>query len=81
MDHRKIDAHFKSDIEYEIKKGDVTAEFMHADVPHRENIYAATPRGFRKKLLKSRKNLYGLMHSPREFWKYLAEKLEKCKLK
>ena len=60
------------------KQGDITAAFLHADVPENENVYVEMPRGFDKKgkVLKLKKTLYGLRQSPRAFWQYLTEKLE-----
>ena len=70
------------------KQGDVTAAFLHADIPEGENVFVDMPRGFeqytksgRKKCLKLKKTLYGLRQSPRAFWKYLTEKLELTGLK
>ena len=70
------------------KQGDVTAAFLHADIPEGKNVFVDMPRGFeqytksgRKKCLKLKKTLYGLRQSPRAFWKYLTEKLELTGLK
>jgi hypothetical protein len=65
------------------KQGDVTAAFLHADVPEGENIYVAMPKGFKQagKCLRLKKTLYGLRQSPRAFWKYLVEKMEAAGLK
>ena len=35
----------------------------------------------KRQVLKLNKTLYGLRQSPRAFWKYITEKLEKCGLK
>ena len=60
------------------KQGDITAAFLHADIPENENVYVEMPKGFEQKgkVLKLRKTLYGLRQSPRAFWQYLTEKLE-----
>ena len=70
------------------KQGDVTAAFLHADIPEDEKVYVNMPRGFeqfskngRKKCLKLRKTLYGLRQSPRAFWQYMTKKLEQSGLK
>jgi hypothetical protein len=67
------------------KQGDVTAAFLHADLPDNENVYVEMPRGFRQKgkngkhkVLKLNKTLYGLRQSPRLFWKYMVQKMEMC---
>ncbi|EJK66248.1 hypothetical protein THAOC_12847, partial [Thalassiosira oceanica] len=60
------------------KQGDITAAFLHADIPENENVYVEMPKGFEQKgkVLKLKKTLYGLRQSPRAFWQYLTEKLE-----
>ena len=65
------------------KQRDVTAEFLHADIPPDEEVYVAIPRGFEKKgkVLKLKKTLYGLRQSPRALWKYMVEKMEACGMK
>ena len=70
------------------KQGDVTCAFLHADVEPGELIYVDMPLGFnvkskngKRQVLKLNKTLYGLRQSPRAFWKYITEKLEKCGLK
>ena len=65
------------------KQGDITAAFLHAEVPEGQNIYVEMPHGFRKKgkCLRLRRFLYGLAASPREFWLYLVGVLEKSGLK
>ena len=64
------------------KQGDVTAEFLHADIPENERVYVEMPRGFkqfskngRKKCLKLKNTLHGIWKSPRAFWQYLTKKL------
>ena len=65
------------------KQGDVTAAFLHAEIPEGQNIYVQMPRGFRQKgkVLRLKRSLYGLRESPRLFWKYLVEKMESVGLK
>ena len=70
------------------KQGNVTAAFLHADIPEDEKVYIEMPRGFeqyskngKRKRLKLRKTLYGLCQSPRAFWQYLMKKMEQCDLK
>ena len=69
------------------KQGDVTCAFLHADLEPGETVYVDIPLGFNSKskygkrqVLKLNKTLYGLRQSPRAFWKYITEKLEKCGL-
>ena len=66
-----------------LKQGDVTAAFLHANIPEGENVYVDMPRGFgklswigKRKCLKLLKYLCGLRQSPRALWQYLTEKLE-----
>ena len=65
------------------KQGDVTAVFLHSKLPEGENIYVAMPRRFiyKGKVLKLWKTLYWLSQSPRAFWRYLKDNLDKYKLK
>jgi hypothetical protein len=70
------------------KQGDVTCAFLHADLKPGETVYVDMPLGFNSKskngkckVLKLNKTLYGLRQSPRAFWNYIKEKLEKCVLK
>ena len=62
------------------KQGDVTDEFLHADLDEGEEVYVNMPRGFEKrgKVLKLKKTLYGLRQSPRAFWKFVVENMELC---
>ena len=69
------------------KQGDVTCAFLHAHLPENEKVYIEMPRGFKQydkngkpKVLSLRRTLYGLRQSPRAFWQYLSEKLEKAGL-
>jgi len=70
------------------KQGDVTAVFLHAEIPEGEKVYVDMPCGFdqlskngRKKCLKLKRTLYGLRQSPRAFWQYMTKKLEQSGLK
>ena len=70
------------------KQGDVTCAFLHADLGPDEEVYVEMPLGFnvksksgKRQVLKLKKTLYGLRQSPRAFWKYMTEKLEKVGLK
>ena len=70
------------------KQGDVSADFLHANIGEGKNVYADKPKGFekdsktgRKKCLKLKNTLYGLRQSPCEIWQYLKNKLEVCDLK
>jgi hypothetical protein len=71
---------------------DYTADFLHADIDKDPNwanmseaerekigVYLEMPRGFRDegKVLRLRKNLYGLTQAPRNFFLHLKGKLEK----
>jgi len=64
------------------KQGDITATFLHANVPEDEEIYVEMPLGFEKKgkVLKLKKTLYGLRQSPRAFWQYLTKKMNECRM-
>ena len=55
---------------------DYTAAFIHAPID--EDVYVDMPRGFTEpgKVLKLRKSLYGLKQSPRNFFKFISQKLE-----
>ena len=65
------------------KQGDVTCAFLHAKVPEGQKIYVNMPMGFRKKgkSLLLKRFLYGLTVAPREFFKYVVEKMDKCGMK
>jgi hypothetical protein len=62
------------------KQADVTAAFLHASLDEDEKIYVRMPMGFRKKgkVLSLKRTLYGLRQSPRAFWRYMVDKMEKC---
>ena len=67
------------------KQGDVTADFLHADLGEDKKVFVDMPRGFeakvkndRNKVLKLKKMIYGLRQSPRVFWKYMTSKMELC---
>lgn len=65
------------------KQGDVTAAFLHATLGPDEHIYIEMPLGFQipGKVLKLKKTLYGLRQSPRAFWEYMVERMERCGMK
>ena len=70
------------------KHGDVTAEFIQADIHEDDKVYIEISREFeqfskngRKKCLKLKKTLYGLRHIPHAFWYYMMNKLEQRGLK
>ena len=73
------------------KQVDYTAAFIHADIDlppnfhemskeeqRRQGVHVEMPRGFAKPrhLLKLKKSLYRLRQSPRNFFKFLKDKLE-----
>ena len=67
------------------KQGDVTAAFLQANLCEDDKVFVDMPRGLevrgnngRNKVLKLKKTLYGLRHSPRAFWKYMTSKTEIC---
>jgi hypothetical protein len=57
------------------KQGDITCAVLHASLGEDEAVYG------KPKVLKLNQTLYGLRQSPRAFWLYLTEKLERCGLK
>jgi hypothetical protein len=70
------------------KQGDITCAFLHTSLGRDEAVYIEMPQGFKQydkngkpKVLKLNQTLYGLRQSPRAFWLYLTEKLERCGLK
>ena len=70
------------------KKGEVTAAFLHADIPEDEKVYVEIPRGFeqfskngRNKCLKLKKKLYVIHQSTRSFCHYTTKTLEQSCLK
>ena len=69
-------------------QADITAAFVHAQLPPTEEVYIHQPRGFispgtttKSHVLKLKRALYGLKQSPRHFFKYLSSHLEKHHLK
>ena len=69
--------------QFDSKPGDVTAEFIHADIGKNENVYVDLPQLFERhskngheKCLKLKKTFYRIRQSPSVFWKYTAKKLE-----
>ncbi len=67
-------------LELKSKQGDVTAEFLHADLEENKEVYVKIPHDLEKpgKVLKLKKTLYGLRQSPRAFWKYMVKKMSNC---
>ncbi len=70
------------------KQGDITCVFLHASLGEDEAVYIEMLQGFKQynkngkpKVLKLNQTLYGLCQSPRAFWLYLTENLERCGLK
>ena len=68
-------------------QGDVTTEFIHADIPEYEKVYVEIPRLFEQfsnnghtKCLQLENMLYGLRHIPCDFWKQMKNKLEQSGL-
>ena len=66
----------------------MTCAFLHAHLPEGDDVYIIMPCGFvqydkhgNAKVLKLKHTLYGLKQSPRAFWKYMVEKLERCGMK
>ncbi len=60
---------------------DITAAFVHGQVPPTEMIYIHQPRGFHRgkggEVLRLKRTLYGPKQSSRYFFKYLTERLVK----
>eukprot|EP00956_Cyclotella_meneghiniana_P016664 scaffold26464_cov80-Cyclotella_meneghiniana.AAC.2 len=68
-------------------QADITAAFVHAELPPEEEVYIHQPRGFiapgtstKTHVLKLKRALYGLKQAPRHFFKYLSSHLEKHRL-
>ena len=69
-------------------QADITAAFVHAELPPEEEVYIHQPRGFYEPgtssdthVLRLKRSLYGLKQAPRHFFKYLASHLQKHNLK
>jgi hypothetical protein len=58
---------------------DVTAAFIHNQIPPEEEIYVHQPHGFKRsdgtEVLRLKQILYGLCQSPQYFFKYFTERL------
>ena len=87
MDNSSINVHFGGPPWIEVKQGNATCDFLHADLAPDETVYFDMPFGLnikskngKQQVLKLNKTLYGLRQSPRAFWKYITKKLEKCGL-
>ena len=72
---------------FKSKKGDVTADFLHAYIPTDEKVYVEIPIGFeqfskygRTKCLKLKNTLYGIYQSLLYFWQYMTKKLDQSGL-
>jgi hypothetical protein len=79
---------FSSILGLKTAQADITAAFVHAELPSTENVYIHQPRGFKvdpgdghEYVLKLKKALYGLRQAPRHFFNYLSEHLEKHGIK
>ena len=66
----------------------MNSAFLHANLPEEDNVYVHIPQGFtqydkkgKSKVLRLNGCLYGLKNSPREFWKFMVDKLDFCGLK
>jgi hypothetical protein len=75
---------FSSILNLQSAQADITAAFVHADLPPDEEVYVHQPRGFKvdmgdghEYVLKLKKSLYGLKQAPRHFFQYLTKHLEK----
>ena len=75
---------FSSILDLKSAQADITAAFVHADLPPTEEVYVHQPRGFKVNMgdgheyvLKLKKSLYGLKQAPRHFFQYLSKHLEK----
>ena len=60
---------------------DITAAFIHGQVPPTETIYVHQPRGFHRgkgdEVLRLKHTLYGLKQSSQYFFQYLTKRLVK----
>ena len=60
---------------------DITAAFLHAELPPGEEVYVHQPRGFKRYgsdyVLKLHRTLYGLKQSPRYFYDHLSTRLQR----
>jgi hypothetical protein len=64
-------------------QADITAAFVHAELPPEEQVFIQQPRGFpvygtngEKLVLRLKRSLYGLKQAPRHFFRYLKDHLE-----
>ena len=69
------------------KQGDVTCAFLCTHLNENEKVSVDIPLGFKKydssgkeKVLPLKRTLYGLRQSPRAFWKYVTDKLVRCRM-
>jgi hypothetical protein len=61
-------------------QADITAAFVHAELPPEEIVHIHQPRGFtvhsRDYVYRLKRSLYGLKQSPRHFFNYLSSRLQ-----
>ena len=64
------------------KHGDITPEFLHAELEENTKLFFRMPKEFdqydnhgNQRVLMLRKNIYVICQSPRDFWKYLTTEL------
>eukprot|EP00956_Cyclotella_meneghiniana_P013817 scaffold20267_cov42-Cyclotella_meneghiniana.AAC.1 len=63
-------------------QADITAAFVHAELPPEEQVFIHQPHGFKvhcdegELVLRLKRLLYGLKQSPRHFYQYLSSNLE-----
>lgn len=63
-------------------QADITAAFVHAELPPEEQVFIHQPRGFKvhcdegELVLRLKRSLYGLKQSPCHFYQYLSSNLE-----
>ena len=69
-------------LQFKSKPGDTTAAFLHAKLEENEKVFVNMPKVFEQyekrgnpRVLRLKKNLYGIRQSPRVFCKYLPYKL------
>ena len=64
-------------------QADVTCAFLHAELDKSELIFCQMPQGFKRdgKVLKLKRNLYGLKQDNRDFYKYTTKQMVKTGLR
>ena len=75
-------------LDFKSKQGDVNCAFLYAHFSEEYNVYVHMTQVFtqydkkvKANVLKLNRCLYGLKNSPREFWKFMVDKLDFCGLK